>query len=1587
MGTTIRWVVLALCGGFASGQVCAATSSSGAYGAELTLNANVQVIGLGVGAAALARTPNVQFAGSSSYGPLSQSVLGVQVGLLGTRVLDAGVLRGETEYQSATPITRSKGGAEGVTVDLQITPLLPLLRLTADSIEARARITGVCGRLQASGEAELVNARVTSLGGSVLQLDAFPAPNSTVSLSALGIAGVALVLNEQRITQTGNSMAIEVNAVHLDVSANALLASLVGDIVIGHARAERTCAPGDGPNLRGSKVAAPQPGVVGQPLVFTLSAVNNGNQNAPAVVLSDALHPSFQFQAVQAGSGGQCQHVAPTVTCTWPTVAVGETVTAQVTVIPTQAGTWPNTLNVGFDGPDGDPGDDSPTIDVVVQPAPIIANAGISLQATPNPALTGQSVTLVVTGFNSGPDGTPLSITHTLGGNVTISSITPSGSGSCTGTTTLSCGWALLPAGSSETITIVLVGNAPGIVISQGVLSLPPGVTDPDPSDNSAELQIPIQTPTTTADLAVVKTAAPVPGRVGQPLVFTLSVSNSGPDASGARVTDLLDGGLQLQSAVASDGGSCAGAPEVVCTWSSIPAGATRTATLTTVPTQAGVVRNTAVVASTTGALDPDPLDDSSTIEVPVNPAQGTADLALELIASPNPVTVTEPLVLALSLRNAGPDSADVQISHALPANVTLQSAIAAQGGSCAQGAAVVCTWSVVPSGAVRSATLTVRPAQVGSLVATAVASSTDGSVDPNPADNSASSTVQVVAAEVPPVIANVATTVRAVPAAVTLGQTLELQIEARNAGPDATSLRIDQVLDGGFALLDNGGANCTAAPTLQCTYANVASGAVVQLNLRVRANRTGTLSHVATTQVLAPATDPDLADNTGRAEAQVSPPAGPAIADLGVHKEAFPLDPVIGAPVDYVLTLSNAGPEAAAGPIVLIDEMPAQMRILSATAQGETPCTVVGQTVRCTVDGLAAGASLSASVLAVADVVGAVNNRVRITHPNTDPNPANDEADIWVQVRARDGIAADGTQCRITDRLTAHGDPSFVSVAGMQYGGSSVILADRESASPSTFVRSLLRDARKQRLNGLPALADARLLDAAQSSDWAVVASNSDLNGDAGGGGLYLVDVSRGDRHRLTLSASATPLLKLDGGGDFVYALTAASGSGSELVEIKVADRSRRSLASFPVAVTQFRALEVSSTGAQVAVLGPINPIGGNADGGVELFRLDVATGQWQQLTNNPLTEVELGGFDGAGRQVVWQELGHLYAHATDTGVRQLTTTAAERITPRWTHNGTQLLYLSAQGTLAGSLELVQLDVSLGTSTVLTRIDRPANGRDRLLGHDGTGRTLLLASSRALLGEAGLVGEHVYRVDCDHIRAGAWYNPARSGQGYAISRSQDGLVVLWYTYRADGSPTWYIASGPAQGKSWQADLLDVRFNAADGSRTLTTVGTLALSFADSHRAIAHWTLEGITRFEAIQFLGFDADPPARDDTGIWYEPAVPGWGMSVSHQDQTRFVLAYVYDTAGRPIWVEGQQAVDGAPMAARSYFGPGLCATTCGDSAPPPSARSTGEFTLRFPALAELWVDADYRLGGDPGLVWQRSPCRFAPLVPLNP
>ena len=121
------------------------------------------------------------------------------------------------------------------------------------------------------------------------------------------------------------------------------------------------------------------------------------------------------------------------------------------------------------------------------------------------------------------------------------------------------------------------------------------------------------------ADLAVTVAATPDPSPSGQPLTYTLTVSNNGPKtATGVQLTDDLPDGVALGGPATASQGICRGTDLVSCRLGTLASGAEATVTINVIPTTAGTLTNQATV--NLNETDPDFANNSATIMTTIVP-------------------------------------------------------------------------------------------------------------------------------------------------------------------------------------------------------------------------------------------------------------------------------------------------------------------------------------------------------------------------------------------------------------------------------------------------------------------------------------------------------------------------------------------------------------------------------------------------------------------------------------------------------------------------------------------------------------------------------------------------------------------------------------------------------------------------------------------------------------------------------------------------------------------------------------------------------------------------------------------------------
>ena len=223
---------------------------------------------------------------------------------------------------------------------------------------------------------------------------------------------------------------------------------------------------------------------------------------------------------------------------------------------------------------------------------------------------------------------------------------------------------------------------------------------------------------------------------------------------------------------------------------------------------------------------------------------------------------------------------------------------------------------------------------------------------------------------------------------------------------------------------------------------------------------------------------------------------------------------------------------------------------------------------------------------------------------------------------------------------------------------------------------------------------------------------------------------------------------------------------------------------------------------------------------------------------------------------------------------------------------------------------------------------------------------------------------------------AGMWFNPQRSGHGMDLQHAGDRMVITWYTYNDDGSPTWYLAAGDYQ-PDWQADLIRVTWDYASRTPTVTTVGTASMTLSDAQNAEFSWDINGRTGSEPFQYFVFSGPNTSKQHTSSYFDPTDSGWGITVVTQGDVMVSVIYYYDEQGEPIWSLGvgdNAAATSVDMFASRGFCPD-CAYV------EPTSEPVG--VLGFEFLDERMIDFDVSLT-EPGfsIDWTLEGVQLSPL-----
>jgi len=630
----------------------------------------------------------------------------------------------------------------------------------------------------------------------------------------------------------------------------------------------------------------------------------------------------------------------------------------------------------------------------------LVADLSITKTDGVTTAVPGGSVTYTITATNpAGADPvTGVTVADTFPAVLTCTwTCTGSGGATCTaaGSGNINDATVALPANSSVTYTASCAINA----AATGTLSNTATVTgagDPNAGNNSAT---DTDTLTPQADLSITKTDGVTTATPGGSVTYTITASNPGPsNAAGATVADTFPASLTCTwTCAGAGGGTCTAAGSGnINDSANLPAGgsATYTASCTVSAAATGTLSNTATVAAPAGVTDPTPGNNSATDSDTV---AASADLAITKTDGVTSATAGGSVTYTIVASNAGPSAATgATVADTFPASLTCTWTCAgAGGGTCtAAGSGNINDTANLPSGGsvTYTASCTISAAATGSLVNTATVTAPAGVTDPTPGNNSASDTDALGAS------ADLAITKTDGVTSATAGGFVIYTIVASNAGPSAaTGATVTDTFPGfltcSWTCAGAGGGTCTAAGAGNIgDTVNLPSGGSVTYTAgcTISPAATGSLSNTATVAAPAGVTDPTPGNNSATDSDTLGAAPGANVTGTKTAAGTF----TAGSTVTYTITLTNSGAGAQADNPgnELIDVLPAQLTLVSATATSGTAVATVGTNTVTWNGAIPAAGTVTITITATinAGASGTVSNQGTLSY-DTDGDGTND--------------------------------------------------------------------------------------------------------------------------------------------------------------------------------------------------------------------------------------------------------------------------------------------------------------------------------------------------------------------------------------------------------------------------------------------------------------------------------------------------------------------------------------------------------------------------------------------------------------------
>jgi uncharacterized repeat protein (TIGR01451 family) len=718
-------------------------------------------------------------------------------------------------------------------------------------------------------------------------------------------------------------------------------------------------------NLVLTASGTPNPVLAGGQLTYALKVSNQGTIDAHNVVLTDQLPQGVSLNSITPSQG----LVLPPMSNGSVTVELGliragasATVTMVVTTGPSSVGQITNTASVSSQETNPDPTSESASVTTTVQTA---ADVSIAMTESPNPGLDGGNLTYTMTISNAGPEaaGSVAVRLPVASGAGLVSAIASAGLVSYSGGVVVAQ-LGNLGMGASATVTVVLQAQAPGQITETATATS--NSADPNLSNNTSTVVTQVDP---ASDLGVQVTASDNPAATGQVFQYVVTIKNDGPDdATSVDVNDTLPAGVSFVSASTDQGVLPTFANSVVsASLSRLAAGATAKLTIVVNPTAlpgSTLVDSASVSAAT---ADPNPSNNTATLKIPI---RGVSDLEVSAVAASGSLYAGQTLKYTITVTNHGPaDEPDADLTSALPAGVTFDSASSTQGVAPAvQQGVLTADLGLLPANQSAVVTLVVTPGAgaVGTLTETFTVQGQD--FDPELSNN----TTQATATVAPSSDLSVAISPQAGPAIAGVKWTYILVVS--NAGPsDATGVIATSLLPAGLelvsALSSQGTAPSDQGGTVSADLGSLAAGASATVTLAVQPTTAAALA--GSVALFASVSGDQFDTNPANNRASLTVAVDPSVT-LTMAMVASPPSVESGQTITFTATIQNTGTTPATGVVVTVPPA-ATLSYMSSTVSQGTTALVAGQLLA-QLGNLNPGASATLACVEMATAAGTVS-------------------------------------------------------------------------------------------------------------------------------------------------------------------------------------------------------------------------------------------------------------------------------------------------------------------------------------------------------------------------------------------------------------------------------------------------------------------------------------------------------------------------------------------------------------------------------------------------------------------------------------